>query len=151
MASHVHIQVVRTLLAPRDAAYAWLTDFEDADAERAGTVIEVRRVVERTKDRVIYEGETVMLGRRTFGRAEVTMTPPDRWVAHVTAGPRTGSYTHYHLVPDGDRSRLTVDYHFILDDPKRMMLLRLAKPLVRRELAKMWAGFASAMERERPS
>lgn len=148
MSSPVHIRVERESPIARDAAYAWLTDFDEGDAERAGTVVEMRRVLERAKDRVVYEGETVMLGRRTRGTTEVTLTPPDRWEAKVTAGPRTGSFTHYHLVPHGAGCHLTVDYHFVLDDARRMLLLRIAKPLVRRELAKMWAGFASAMERE---
>lgn len=149
MARHVHIRVERAFAAPRDAAFAWLTDFDEGDAERAGAVIEMRKVVERAKDHIVYEGETAMLGRRSWGVTEVTLHPPDRWEAKVTKGPRTGSFTHYHLVPQGTgASHLTIDYHFILDDPRRMMLLRILKPLVRRELGKMWAGFAEAMEKD---
>ena len=145
----VHIRVSRAFPHPRDRAYLWLTDFEEGDVERAkGAVLEKRKVLERAKDRVVYEGETQVLGRRTWSVTEVQLTPPDRWEAKVTKGPRTGSFTHYHLVPEGDGCRITVDYHFVLDDPKRMMLLRLAKPLVKRDLAKMWAGFAEAMRRE---
>ena len=150
MTSPVHIRVTRAFPHGRDAAYAWLTDFEDADAQRAGAVVEMRKVIERSKDRIVYEGETSVLGRRTWSTTEVTLSPPDRWEAEVTHGPRKGSFTHYHLVPKGEGCHITVDYHFLLDDPKRMMLLRIAKPLVKRVLVKMWSGFADAMQRELP-
>lgn len=148
VAQPVHIRVERAFPHARDPAYGWLTDFDEHDTERAGAVIEMRRVVERAPGRIVYEGETEVLGRRSSGRTEVTLHPPDRWEARVVSGPRTGSFTHYHLVPDGAGCRLTVDYRFVLDDPRRQLLLRLAKPLVARELRKMWAGFADAMRSE---
>lgn len=144
----VHIHLTRRLPHPRDEAYAWLTDFEDSDAERAGAVVEKRHVTQRAKDRIVYEGEQVVLGRRTSGTTEVTLQPPDRWEARVLSGVRTGSFTHYRLVPDGAGSHLSVDYHFTLDDPTRMLLLRIAKPLVARELGKMWDGFVASMASE---
>ena len=145
---HVAIRVTREFPFPRDEVFAWLTDFQDSDTERAGAVLEARKVVERAKDRVVYEGETRVLGRRSWARTEVTLLPPDRWSAAVTQGLRAGSRTFYSLVPVPRGSRLTVDYRFTLADKKAMLLLRLAKPLVRRDLAKMWAGFAAAMEEE---
>jgi hypothetical protein len=145
----VHIRVEHSFAPPRDRAYLWLTDFDEGDVERAeGAVLEKRKVLERAKDRVVYEGETAVLGRRTWSVTEVQLTPPDRWEAKVTKGPRTGSFTHYRLVPKGDGCHITVDYHFVLDKPARMLLLRLAKPLVKRDLARMWDGFANAMQRE---
>lgn len=145
----VHIRVACSFPHPRDEAYAWLTDFDDGDAERAGAVVELRRVVERAKDRVVYEGETEVLGRRAWARTEVKLAPPDAWRADVTAGPRTGSFTTYRLVPSSSSScALTVDYHFVFPQAARMLLLRVAKPLVKRELEKMWAGYAAAMRVE---
>lgn len=146
--AHVSILIERRLPHARDAAYAWLTDFEDADAQRAGAVVEMRRVTHRSPARIVYEGEQVVLGRRSTGTTEVTLHPPDRWEARVVAGPRLGSFTHYRLVPDGAGSRLTVHYHLQLDDARRMFLLRLAKPLVKRELSKMWDGFVGSMAGE---
>lgn len=147
----VHIRLRLRLPRAPDAAYAWLTDFEDNDVERAGAVLEMRKVIERAPGRIVYEGEQVVLGRHVTGTTEVTLHPPDRWEARVTKGPRLGSFVHYRLVPDGAGSHLTVDYHLTLVDKRRMLLLRVAKLLVKRELAQMWDGFATAMEREVPA
>jgi hypothetical protein len=148
MAKPVHIRVERSFAQPRERAYQWLTDFDDADADRADAVIKKRKVLERAKDRIVYEGETEVLGRRTWSVSEVQLSPPDRWEAKVTKGPRTGSYTHYLLVSSGNGCRVTVDYHFLLDSPARMLLLRVAKPIVKRDLQRMWDGFAEAMQHE---
>lgn len=151
MRKPVHIHLERRLPHARDAAYAWLTDFDEADVERAGAVVEMRKVVERGPGRIAYEGETSVLGRRSHGRTEVTLQPPDRWEARVVSGPRLGSFTHYRLVPEGAGCFLTVDYHFLVSPSSRHRLLRLAKPLVARELRKMWDGFAAAMDEELPT
>lgn len=145
----VRIRVVRRFPFPRDAAYAWLTDFEDADAARAGAVVEMRRVVARSPGRVVYEGETAVLGRRSWSRTDVALQPPDRWHARVTDGPRTGSETRYHLVPAAEGGcALTVDYDFVLQPKARMLALRVLKPLVKRELEKMWDGFEAAIAQD---
>lgn len=144
----VPIRVVRRFPGPVENAFAWLTDFEDADAEKAGAVVEMRKVVERSPGRVVYEGETSVLGRRSWSRTEVSLQPPDRWHARVTKGPRTGSDTDYRLVPTPEGCELTVDYRFVLEPKGRMLALRLLRPLVKRDLERMWDGFEAAMRRD---
>lgn len=147
----VVVQLKRRLPHERGAAFAWLTDIQDSDVERAeGAVLAERRVIERGPDRVVYEGETAVLGRRARSTTEVKLHPPGRWEAHVIAGPRKGSWTDYEIVPADDGCALTVTYHFVFDDPRRMILLRLAKPIVKREIRKMWDGFARSMAAELP-
>lgn len=146
MAAPVQIQVRRTFAHPADAAYAWLTDFRDDDAEIADAVIEKRHVTQRSADRVVYEGETSVLGARAWAITEVRLRPPLRWEARVLDGPRKGSTTDYELAPRPGGCEVTVTYRFVLADPKRHLALRLAKPLVRRQLSKMWDGFARAMD-----
>ena len=144
----VRVRVVRRFPFPQAAAYAWLTDFEDADAQRAGAVVETRLVVARSPGRVVYEGETRVLGRRTWARTDVTLQPPDRWEARVTQGSRAGSETRYRLAPTPDGCELTVDYAFVLQPRARMLLLGLLKGLVKRDLERMWDGFEAAMRAE---
>lgn len=148
MSEPIVIEVVRRVPHARDAAYAWLTDFQDDDSKRAGAVITSRRVRVREKDRIVYEGTTEMLGRVVHAVTEVRLAPPDKWQARVVEGPRTGSWTDYSLVADGAGARLTVTYHFVFVDPRRHRLVRLLKPLVRRGLARMWDGFLADMARE---
>jgi hypothetical protein len=130
------------------AAYAWLTDIQDDDVERTDAVLAARKVRERSKDRIVYEGETMVLGRRNWAVTEVHLMPPDRWRARVVEGPRLGSATDYHLAPTARGCEITVTYGFVLIDPRRHLLLRIAKPLVRRELVKMWDGFEKDLRRE---
>lgn len=146
----VEIVIERRLPRPRDAAYAWLTDFESEDVARAGAVLQKRRILERGPTRIVYEAEQQVLGRQTGGTTEVTLHPPDRWEARVTQGPRLGSFTHYRLVPDAEGARLTVHYHLVQVDGVKHAIMRLAKPLVKRELERMWDGFSSALTREIP-
>lgn len=150
MASPIVIRLTRDLPHAPERAFGWLTDFEDADADRAGAVIRARRVVAREKDRVVYEGEQRVLGRETRGTSEVTLAPPDRWTARVLDGPRAGSVTSYRLDGTPRGSRLTVEYHIRLADPKARILATLLKPLVRRELSRMWDGFERSMAAELP-
>lgn len=142
----VTIRLTRRFPHPREAAYAWLTDFQDEDADVAGAVVQARKVVERGPKRVVYDGETEALGARVSSRTEVDLAPPDAWHARVTRGPRTGSATDYRLVPVEGGCELTVTYRFVLRPAGRMLAFRLLKPLVRRELGRMWDGFARAMD-----
>lgn len=144
----VKIQIVRRFPVPVDRAYAWLTDFEDDDVQRAGAVIQMRRVIVREPGRVVYEGETAMLGVRAPATTEVTFEPPSRWRARVTHGPRTGSVVEYELTPEAGATRLQVTYHFVIRPAFRMVLLRVLRPLVKRELSRMWDGFEAALRQD---
>ena len=149
MRTPVRIVIERSFPVPVEAAYAWLTDFRDDDAEHAdGAVLRARRVIERSDKRVVYEGESEALGRRIGSTTEVDLAPPDAWVGRVVKGPRTGSVTRYRLRPEGTGSRVTVEYDFVLQDGLKHVILRLAKARVRRDLARMWDGFAASMTRE---
>lgn len=145
----IRIRIVQDFPHPPEAAYAWLTDFDDGDTQRTDAVIKARRVVERGPTRVVYEGETEALGRRAWARTEVTLMPPDKWHARVTEGPRTGSETHYRLeaLPGGG-SRAIVEYGFVFVDGSKHLIVRLAAPLLRKSLQQMWAGFARSMDEE---
>lgn len=146
----IEIRVRQRFPHARDAAYAWLTDIQDDDPQRTGAVLSSRRVVERRKDGLAYEGETEVLGRRVFARTEVTLLPPGRWEARITKGIRTGSTTDYRLEPNGAGCQLIVTYRFVFADARTRIIVRLLRPLVRRALVRMWAGFADDMARELP-
>ena len=148
MAKPVRIVVERAFRHDLAAAFAWLTDFDDADAQRTQAVVEMRKVRERSPDRIVYEGETEVLGRRAHSVTEVRLLPPDRWVARVIEGPRTGSFTEYTMTRTAEGCRLVVDYRFVLDKAGAMLALRVLKPFVRQELVRMWDGFEVAMDRE---
>lgn len=147
----VSIRLARRLPLPVPDAYAWLTDFQDDDAQRAGAVVARRKVVERSASRIVYEGETEVLGRRNPATTEVLLHPPDAWEARVVAGPRLGSWTTYKLTPDGPGSRLELHYRFLHEKPFTRLAMRLVKPKIRAELERMWDGYEAAMRADAAS
>jgi hypothetical protein len=142
------IEITRHLPLPVAAAYAWLTDFRDDDPARAGAMLTERRVTERTATRVAFEGEHKTLGRRIRYAQVVDLSPPDAWRSRVVSGPRLGSHNEYSLAPDGAGSRLTVRYHLTHEKPGTRALIRIAKPILRRNLVRMWQGYERAMREE---
>lgn len=145
----VRIQLTRRFPFAPGVAYPWLTDFQDADAVSAGAVVKKRRVTTREAGRVVYEGETEMLGVKAWSVTEVSLSPPSRWHARVIEGPRVGSQTSYELRADGaSGSVLTVTYDFVLRPKVRMLALRVLRPLVARQLERMWGGFDAEMRKD---
>lgn len=149
MVDTVTIRYERRLEQPLDAAYRWLTDYQDDDPERAGSIIRKREVVEEDEDRVVLEGELETIGRTMEGRAVVELDPPDAWTANLydQKGRRSGVY-EYRLEPLDEGCRLIVDYQLAAPTLKHKALLWIGKPLIRRELATMWDGFVEAMREE---
>ncbi|HET6405333.1 MAG TPA: SRPBCC family protein [Candidatus Thermoplasmatota archaeon] len=144
---HVSIQYERTFPYPIDVAYAWLTDYQDDDPQRAGAMVEKRDVVRRGDREVEVDARLDVLGKKYTGRAVIHLHPEEhRWVAVIGRG---SWQFHYRLEPDGPhRSRLIVDYRITSRRWTRRALVTLGKPLIRRQLDRMWDGFADAMERE---
>lgn len=149
MVDTVTVRYERTLEHPVEDAFAWLTDYQEDDPERAGGIIQERRVIEETDERIVLEGELETLGREMEGTAVVKLDPPDHWRAHLydAKGRPSGIYD-YRLEPEADGSRLVVDYQFAAPKLKHKLLLWVTRPLIRRQLDEMWDGFADAMDRE---
>lgn len=147
----VRVRYRRPLPFSIEDAYAWLTDYRDDDAERAGAIIQDRKVLEEDEDRIVLEGKLSTLGRRVDGTAVVKLDPPDHWRAHLydTRGRPSGIYD-YRLEPAEEGSELVVDYHLAAPKLRHKLMLWLGKPLIRRELDTMWEGFVAAMEEEIP-
>lgn len=149
MVDTIELRYERTLAHPVEAAFDWLTDYRDDDADRAGAIIQDRRVIEETEDRIVLEGQLETLGREMDGKAVVTLDPPDHWRADLydTKGRTSGVYD-YRLEPTDDGSRLIVDYNFAAPKLTHKLMFWLSKPMIRRQLDDMWDGFEQAMDEE---
>jgi hypothetical protein len=146
----VDVPHVRILPHPIDAAYAWLTDFKDDDASLAGAIIQKRTVERRADGVTVLDAHNITLGQHARGRAEVRLFPAEyRWEARLFEGAGRGSVYTYALssLPEG-RTRLEVHYRIRARRLRRRLLLWVAKPLISREVRKMWDGFAAAMRRD---
>lgn len=144
------LTVERPLPARAEAAYAWLTDYEPADAERAGAVIAAREVLEEEEDRIVLVERVRSIGIEREVRTIVELDPPHRWQATMH-GADTGNpdVVTYQLDPiDETRSHLSVTYAYGLDGYLEKAMVWLLSPLMKREVRKMWDGFEAAMRRE---
>lgn len=146
----VDVPHVRVLPHPIDAAYQWLTDYRDDDADLAGAIVKKRTVERRPDGVILLEGHNVTLGQPARGRAEVHLFPDQkRWEARIFEGSGRGSVYTYALTPLGpDKTRLEVHYRIRARRWSRRVMLTLAKPLIKREISKMWDGFVAAMGRD---
>ncbi|HLE97244.1 MAG TPA: SRPBCC family protein [Candidatus Thermoplasmatota archaeon] len=150
-AARGHLLYRRRLAHAPDVAFAWLTDYDDRDAERAGHVIVVRRTVaSREPSRVVLEADLDVLGRGLPGTAEVDLYPPDRWRARFRD--RKGRIVfenHYRVeAAGGGGSWLLVDYAFVLPKVRHRVRYLIARPWIRRDIDRMWQGFVAAMDAE---
>ena len=150
---HVNLHYEREFPYPVDVAYAWLTDYQDDDHQRAGAIIKRRDVVRREVDKdgraVEYEleGELETLGLKTGPGRVIVKLEPDRhaWQAIF---PRGSWVYSYRVVPAPRGSKIVIDYRFGSRRWTRRLAIWVAKPRIRRELDVMWDGFSAAMERE---
>lgn len=152
MVDTVCITYERVFEHEREDAFAWLTDYRDDDPERAGAIIRERTVLERTDEQIVLEGELETLGRVLTGRARIELDPPSRWVAHLEdrRGRPAGRYV-YELSDHEDGCRLQVDYNVATPRLRDKLLLWATRPLARRQIDRMWDGFADAMAEEIPT
>lgn len=143
---HVDILVTRTFPYPVDVAYAWLTDYQDDDPQRTNAIVTRRTVVKRGEREVEMDVELITLGRAMKGSATVHLFPEERRWQAVAA---KGRFVYdYRLSPTPDGARLDVRYRVATRRFARWLTLTLAKPAIKREVHRMWDGFADAMRRE---
>ena len=144
---HVSLKYERTFPYPVSVAYAWLTDYQDDDPQRAGTVIKSRNVVRRSDREVEVDAELEIVGKPARGRATIHLYPEEhRWIAIIGKG---AWQFDYRLEPAGpNAARLKVDYKVGSRRWTRRAMTWLAKPIILRRLDRMWANFDAAMRRE---
>lgn len=146
----VDISLSREFPHPIDDVYAWLTDYQDDDPAIAGTVIEERSVIERHPDRVVMRVKNVIAGKPMKGLAEVRLSPKEyRYEARSLEGDKGAILYTYQLTSLGpSRTRLDVSYKTRVRRFTRRLQVRLATPIIRRQLHRMWDGFTEAMARD---
>jgi hypothetical protein len=137
-----HIRV--TFRAPIDYVFAWCTDYTPKDAQLEGESY-TRKVIERTKDQVIFEDLEETRTGWDWGRDVVTLRPPNRW--HMEGvGKHRDVEADYRLktLPEG-RTELDLRWRRRPIGPEAAKLTK-----AQREASSLraWKKFGAALERD---
>jgi hypothetical protein len=144
----VTLRYSRVFPYPLDATYQWLTDYQDDDPARTDRVVKRRPVLKREPGKVTMEGELELFGSFGAGKVEVTLDPPAHYVANIVEGRGRGCVFDYRLTPVAGGTRLDVDYRIRVKRWRSRLRVALGKPLLRREIHRMWEGFAASMGKD---
>lgn len=144
----IRIHVRHDFPHPREVVYAWMTDYQDDDPERAQQTLRRRRVVERSASRVVLEEELELGGVVGRGVFEVDLDPPGHWVARIVRGSGRGSMHDYRLVPSARGCRLLVRYGIQTRRLRAFVRVMLSRRGLRREFEAMWAQLARSLDAE---
>ncbi len=128
---------------PLDFAFAWCTDYTPQDGALEGESYE-RKIVERTRRRVVFEDLEETESGWVWSRDVVTLRPPDRW--HMEGvGNRRDVAAEYVLsgLPDG-RTQLELRWWRRPKPPGR----RIPRAEREAEATRAWKRFGAAMERD---
>lgn len=145
----IDIPYTREFPHPIEQCYAWLTDYTDRDPSLTHAVLKERRVLERTPERVLLEVRNEVMGADLAGQAEVLLHPEEFWYEAKGLGRGKGVHYVYRLAPLGpSRTRLDVHYTHRTKRFGTAARMMLARPLIRRQLGKMWDGLAASMAKD---
>ncbi len=128
--------------APRAFVYRWCTDYQPDDGTFAGETYD-RRILERSKHKVVYEDLWWEPDGWRWRRTLVILDPPHGWRAYSIGNVRTARIGYRLAELDRNRTRLTLTMR------RRPGLRHRRQPLkavLERELLRMWRGFGRALE-----
>jgi hypothetical protein len=130
--------------APLKFAYPWCTNFQPIDSKLEKEHY-TRKIIERTRKRVIFEDLEEMRDGWVLNRTEVKLRPPNRWDAD-SHGNRRDAQLHYQLKPlPGKRTQLLLQWTVW---PKTPAAARLTAAKRERSAASGWKNFAAALEKD---
>jgi hypothetical protein len=143
MATSSRLYIVRaTFRAPMAFVLRWCTDYSPEDSGLEGEQFR-RRILARTRRRVVYEDLDDTPGGWMWSRWTVRIHPPDRWHGEATGNYR-GWDVEYRLKSlPGARTQLT------LRGRRTPLLLGKSNPPrteLERELTRTWERFGRALE-----
>lgn len=138
------LHVAAEFRAPLSYVYSWCTDFDPGDAQREREQY-VRRILERTARRVVFEDLEDTKDGWVWSRHVVTLHPPNAWHSESVGSHRDASL-EYALTPlPGDRTRLDLRWRRW---PTARATVRRSKREIERSTAEAWRHLSRALERD---
>ena len=133
-----------TFRAPLRFVFSWCTDYQPSDSKLEKEDY-VRKIIERTSRRVIFEDLQEMRDGWSWQRATVSLYPPNRW--HMNnIGNRRDVKADYILTNLADgRTRLYLSWKVW---PKTPAASKLSKADRERSVSSAWKKFGVALEKD---
>ena len=137
-------RIMQEFSAPIRFVFSWCTDFSPQDAGLEGEKY-LRKVVERSRNRVIFEDLSETERGWAWMSHDVSLRPPKRW--HMTGlGNNVDVVADYRLTALArDRTRLELRWR---RKPKNKNAIRMTKAAREAETKTGWQNFARALERD---
>jgi hypothetical protein len=143
MATKSRLYIVRTTFrAPMPFVLRWCTDYTPEDPGLEGGEFR-RRILERTRRRVVYEDLDDTPGGWMWSRWTVNIHPPDRWHGEAVGNYRAWAADYQLKSLPGDRTQLT------LRARRTPLLLGTKNPPrkdLEKELTQDWVKFGRSLE-----
>ncbi|MDA4135024.1 MAG: hypothetical protein OK441_05595 [Thaumarchaeota archaeon] len=135
-------QLRRTFNAPIDFVFDWCTDFREDDGKMTGSKTK-RRILERTKKRIIWTVNYTESGKPREGLRVVWLSPPDSW--HLDTCGDYREVGDYKLTALGKgKTRLDAVFNVTYDDPGEVE----TKEKWEKETGELWTIFTGCLENE---
>lgn len=133
-------QVSKIINAPPKYVYDWCTDFREDDNQITGSKTE-RKILQKTKRRVIYISIYERKGKMMSGVNMVTLRPPKAWYLEYVGEEEDeiGSYRLTRLGPSKTRFDMTFTEKYKISDAP-------TKEEDKRHTDQMWDKFVAALE-----
>ncbi len=137
-------QIRTTFAVPREFAFAWCTDYTEADRVLQGEEGS-RQILRKGARTVVYEDLTPTDQGWMWSRQTVTLRPPNRWTAKAIGNYRTWDlFYSLRQLPNGRTE-------FTLRGRRRATPLGGKNPpkaVLEKELRTVWRNLGAAMERD---
>jgi hypothetical protein len=137
-------EIKTTFHAPLDFAFAWCTDYTDADRKLQGDP-GTRQIIRKTSRTAVYEDLNETPHGWMWSRQTVAFHPPNRWTAVAVGNYRTWDLVYsLRELPNGSTE-------FTMRGKRRATRLggkNPSKAVLEKELRTMWRNLGRALERD---
>lgn len=128
--------------APMDYVFSWCTDFDPADDRREKDRY-TRKVIDRSRERIVFEDLVDSDQGWNWARHVVTLRPPDRWHSDSVGSHREASIDYVLTSLPGDRTRLDLRWK---RRPTTLGTTPVSKRAIEQSTTRAWRNFARSLE-----
>ena len=130
--------------APLRYVFDWCTDYDPGDARRENEEYD-RRILERTRRRVVFEDLSDTPSGWQWTRHVVTLHPPNRWHSESIGTHRHASLDYVLTPLSEDRTRLDLRWH---RRPTALAGTQRSPAAIERGSTAAWRTLARSLERD---